>query len=564
MRIRTNVQKLFLILNDQTWRVADAQSDCKLLVGRYQALPNHVTKDYLDSIGAPYVYVCHKNDDVEICYINAGIIRPVQIFYKIEDGAAYVSDDIKYLFKNAELDASTLLEFLSFGFVLSDRTLIRNVHILQAGEILEYKNRTLMIQDKYLYDTIPTREEDDKELMEKLWDVAKKVFKDVIKWTKGKTIVVPLSGGLDSRFVVSILKLFGATNVVCVNYGIEGNYETPTSKRVAEKLGYEWHYIDYSLKSQLKMFNSDDFILYLKLTHGYHIAPNIQEFLSTSRFREICDRKDCVFIPGHTGDFISGGHISIDALLSCNIDEIALAILKKHYLRCWPPPENIIIRIIRYLMNLSHEIGNSVGSYQLYEIFDWRERQSKFIVSAIRPYQFFGYQWLMPLWDKRFVDFWAQVPVRFKMFKSLYRKFLSSFVFDPLGVDFEYEGLRRIRETAGYTKNLIKYAASTSRLKFLLQTHGRRCHTYVNPTFIANPCGFDKTYPLFYQQVTKQFASVQNVIECIKQANAIRGYGANPNGYFADALATIMLSDLQFNQKSFISTITSSSKRQEE
>ena len=548
MRIRTNIQKLFLILNDQTWRIANEQSDCKLLVYRYQALPNHVTKDYLDSIGAPYVYVCHKNDDVEICYINAGIIRPVPIFYKIEDGVAYVSDDIKYLFKNAELDASTLLEFLSFGFVLSDRTLIRNVHILQAGEILEYKNRTLIIQDKYLYDTNPAREEDEKELQEKLWDVTKKVFNDVIKWTKGKTIVVPLSGGLDSRFVVSMLKLFGATNVVCVNYGIEGNYETPTSKRVAEKLGYEWHYIDYSLKSQLKMFNSDDFILYLKLTHGYHIAPNIQEFLSTLWVREICDRKDCVFIPGHTGDFISGGHISIDVLLSRNIDELALAILKKHYLRSWPPPEKIIKRIIRYLMNLPYEIGSGVESYQLYEIFDWRERQSKFIVSAIRPYQFFGYQWLMPLWDKRFVDFWAQVPVRFKMFKRLYRKFLSSFVFGPLGVDFEFEGLRRIRGTAGYAKNLIEYEVSTSRLKFLLQTHERSRHTYVNPASIVNPCGFDNTFPLFYQKVSKQYASVQKVIECIKQANAISGYSAI-NGYFVDALATIMLSDLQFNQK---------------
>jgi hypothetical protein len=58
-----------------------------------------------------------------------------------------------------------------------------------------------------------------------------------------------------------------------------------------------------------------------------------------------------------------------------------------------------------YLISLSHEIGKSVESYQLYEIFDWRERQSKFIVSAIRPYRFFGYQWLMPLWDKRFIDF---------------------------------------------------------------------------------------------------------------------------------------------------------------
>jgi hypothetical protein len=143
------------------------------------------------------------------------------------------------------------------------------------------------------------------------------------------------------------------------------------------------------------------------------------------------------------------------------------------------------------------------------------------------------------------------------MFKRLYRKFLSSFVFKLLGVDFEFEGLIRIRGTAGYAKNLIEYGVSTSRLKFLLQIIERRRLMHVNPTSIVNPCGFDKAFPLFYQQVTKQYVSVQKVIECIKQANAISGYSAT-NGYFVDALATITLSDLLFNQKSLISTITSS------
>jgi asparagine synthase (glutamine-hydrolysing) len=39
------------------------------------------------------------------------------------------------------------------------------------------------------------------------------------------------------------------------------------------------------------------------------------------------------------------------------------------------------------------------------------QRQPKFIVNAVRTYEYFGYEWRLPLWDKDLVSFWLSIPL---------------------------------------------------------------------------------------------------------------------------------------------------------
>ena len=49
------------------------------------------------------------------------------------------------------------------------------------------------------------------------------------------------------------------------------------------------------------------------------------------------------------------------------------------------------------------------------------ERQTKYITQCRKTYEFFGYKWLMPLWDFELVDYWKKCfPRRKKKPKSLY------------------------------------------------------------------------------------------------------------------------------------------------
>ena len=41
-----------------------------------------------------------------------------------------------------------------------------------------------------------------------------------------------------------------------------------------------------------------------------------------------------------------------------------------------------------------------------FEVWDWQERQAKWIVNSVRNYEFYGYEWRMPLWYNEIMDYW--------------------------------------------------------------------------------------------------------------------------------------------------------------
>ena len=79
-----------------------------------------------------------------------------------------------------------------------------------------------------------------------------------MKALDGRTAVIPLSGGADSRMVVSMLKNQGYEKVICYTYGKPGNRESEMSKAVAEEYGYEWHIIPHSAEEIAKLRNDPE------------------------------------------------------------------------------------------------------------------------------------------------------------------------------------------------------------------------------------------------------------------------------------------------------------------
>jgi asparagine synthase (glutamine-hydrolysing) len=147
---------------------------------------------------------------------------------------------------------------------------------------------------------------------------------------------------------------------------------------------------------------------------------------------------DAVIVPGHTGDFISGGHLKY--LFDPRFFDLSAgfyaAMIKKHYslwfdLAADPGVQDVVSR------RLLEVVGDfpSAGDQHLsrnYEYWEWQERQSKFIINSVRSYESFGFSWRIPLWSREIMDFWSRVPIALKMDKCLYRAYLSSH--DPNGL----------------------------------------------------------------------------------------------------------------------------------
>ena len=45
------------------------------------------------------------------------------------------------------------------------------------------------------------------------------------------------------------------------------------------------------------------------------------------------------------------------------------------------------------------------NDYQLYEYLEWKTRQARYLVRNQRVYEFFNFDWRLPLWDQRLVEF---------------------------------------------------------------------------------------------------------------------------------------------------------------
>jgi asparagine synthase (glutamine-hydrolysing) len=64
-----------------------------------------------------------------------------------------------------------------------------------------------------------------------------------------------------------------------------------------------------------------------------------------------------------------------------------------------------------------------------------RHRLARFIINAVRVYEYFGLQWRMPLWDNELVEFWYRIPTAPRRKNALYNEYLLNSVFAPLKVN---------------------------------------------------------------------------------------------------------------------------------
>ena len=149
--------------------------------------------------------------------------------------------------------------------------------------------------------------------------------------------------------------------------------------------------------------------------------------------------EDTVVIPGHTGDFICGGHIPVSILNKPLEKKTAIEyIFEKHFTL-----QKEIKFGLRKIDNtyIKRKIGQMIDKFpidshedlaQMIEFFDWQERQAKFIVQFVSVYKLYGFSFDLPLWANELIDFFLKVPLKYKLDKRLYKRYLKTY--DPLGI----------------------------------------------------------------------------------------------------------------------------------
>jgi len=408
----------------------------------------HTEKEFVEGIQKLNgFYALVINHDKQL-FAAVDRVRSIPLFYGCKGNDFFLSDSaewIKQQVDNKQLNPLAKEEFLLTGYVTGQDTLFPDVKQLQAGEAVIVKeiDQGLSVNPirYYLYVHEYSLEKSMEQLMEEHDQVLVRVFNRLIQVANGRTLVIPLSGGYDSRLIVLMLKRLGYENIITFSYGRVGNSESIASKKIAECLGVKWEFVEYSNGLWYQWYHSVEYKQYVHFAGGCTSLPHIQDWPAVWQLN-ISKKipKDSIFIPGHSADLPAGSRsTSVPELYNnrpLNVMKVNNEVLNYHYsLFNWRDCKDeqkvlYMSRVNRTLENVK-EFPDGASAF---EFWDLTERQAKFIINSLRVYEFWGYDWWMPFWDYEYMQFWCSVALNFRRNQILYKRYVDELSHDIKGL----------------------------------------------------------------------------------------------------------------------------------
>jgi asparagine synthase (glutamine-hydrolysing) len=239
-------------------------------------------------------------------------IGSVPIFLRASTEGAMISGLARRLWRDgAPVDPDAALEIAMGGFTIGRRSLVSDIRPLGCAHYLVALDSASPEVRRYTrYLPIPADRDEDVE-GDALADVLVRVMEKTLRGVAGRPIVVPLSAGLDSRLIVGLLKELDCRDVSCISYGRPGNFEAVAARRIAAHLGYPWHFIEHTSRTQAATFSSVECRRFVSgLADSLCAVPFQQDFHAVRTAKETgIAPEGAVFINGQSGDFITGNHI---------------------------------------------------------------------------------------------------------------------------------------------------------------------------------------------------------------------------------------------------------------
>jgi len=377
-------------------------------------------------------------------------VRSIPLFCSQKQNERIVSDDadyLRFLDDPTPFDETSKLEFMVLGYVTNEQTLDPAIFQIQAGEAIAIEQTSGEIQkERYYLFRHEVRPVDPDQKIDELNTVMEAVFERLIRFLDGRQAVVPLSGGNDSRMIVQMLKRAGYENMICYTYGYRWHWEVIVSHKVARTLDYPWIFFPFTRRKWHGWFQLPERLAYYRYGSHYQAIAHIQDWPAIMLLKEQGRiDSDAVILPGHSGDFIGGSHLPLwfgkrDSLTD---SELRSALYVRHYnLWDWSnEAEWLKPRLAEKIDAAVHpepEMAAETAA-DLFEWWDWQERLAKYINNSVRVYEFWGYDWSMPLWDNALLEFWQSIPLEWRLNLKLYNLHVSRYHPAPMHVPTTFE-----------------------------------------------------------------------------------------------------------------------------
>lgn len=368
------------------------------------------------------------------CRLAVDHVRSVPLFYshdttplRVSDDCCWIEDDLGTVERQTWAD----LEFLCLGYVTGNDT--RNPRIKQClpGEAVFLSPGRASRSVRYFRYQHAATPSCRRDFADAFLQVLDEVFQRLLQVAAGRPIVVPLSGGFDSRLVVIMLRRLGYDGTISFSYGRPGNRESRISQSVAHDADIPWEFVPYSNLQWALSYHSADRRRYERYAGTLASLACYQDWPAVGALtRQALVPHDSVYVPGHSADMLAGSRSTIFPAIYSeqNFQGSVADFVRQYHYVLWPGADDpqwaiAMDRLDRQVREMEEAGISSAAS--VFESWDWENRQAKFIVNSVRTYDFYGQSWWLPFWDRAFVRFWAGVPRELRLGKQWYDAFVD-------------------------------------------------------------------------------------------------------------------------------------------
>ena len=338
------------------------------------------------------------------------------------------------------------------GYTIGNSTIFENIYMIEAGSFFEFsKKNQFKIKRYYSFKPWNYKKTTSLKSLEKKYDKCNiEVFKKVKSYCENNKLglAVAMTAGYDSRLIVSMLNKLKFKDLICFTYGIKNNYEVKAAKKICEFLNIKHIFVEINNTKLNKVFKSKKYKDFVKKSEQGLSIVDTTEYVAIEELIKKKILKKRIIINGLSGDFISGGH-QLEKFLDpskTGIKQISDAIIKKHF-KLWTGNNQLIndktiyLLLEKYFKNLKVKI-NKKNNFGLIEYFDLYNRQSKYSLSRQQVYDYFNINWLLPHFDKKYLEFWEKIEPRLKTNQKFYDSFLRKKNYQGVWSDPEWVELR--------------------------------------------------------------------------------------------------------------------------
>lgn len=399
----------------------------------------------INKLSGIYSILIIENQEL-IVYTDISNFFP--IFFFQNNGVWNISNDWCYLTNikgginfNSEQETS----FLNVGFTLRNSTLDKDILKTKAGQVAKITNQSITFTN--IYSFLPNKIQ-GKNFNENIGlgeQAFHKAGSRLIKFLDGRTALLPLSGGFDSRLILSILKQNNYKKVICFTYGKQTK-EVEISRKAAEICGYDWHFVDYKKINYHNFVYDTEFLDYaFSYGNGYSM-PYLQEYFALKYLTEnSIVPENSVFLPGHSGDFLGGSYVNKTVKIKNNKIDLAKHLEEKYFnfKKKKRKEKNKIKDLLRKdFLNSEYNTIRLQQYCPCVEDWDLKEKLSKFIARSSFVFTYFGFEHIYFFWDMELVEFWKNQAYQFRESKVLYDEIVCQKFFKPLKIYFDKQELK--------------------------------------------------------------------------------------------------------------------------